>query len=102
MPAEATHPHPTSQAAQAQIRPQMPELRQRVLAFLEVCGAHGATDEEVQTALRMNPSTERPRRVELLARGLVCASGQTRPTRSGRQAVVWIASTHRPALSEGA
>jgi hypothetical protein len=66
-------------------------LRARVLAYL-VTQPDGATDEELQTALDMPGSTERPRRVELVTRGLVRDSGRTRQTRSGRQAVVWVAS----------
>jgi predicted ArsR family transcriptional regulator len=49
----------------------------------------GLTDEEIQTALGLNPSTERPRRVELVERGMVEDSGARRMTRSGRSAVVW-------------
>jgi len=51
--------------------------------------AVGATDEEIQTWLGMNPSTQRPRRVELVKKGLVVDSGKTRQTRSGRKATVW-------------
>ena len=62
-------------------------LRSRVLRYIEERG--GATDEEAQLALGMSPSTQRPRRVELVQSGAVRDSGRTRPTRSGRQAVVW-------------
>ena len=57
----------------------------------------GATDDELQVTLAMNPSTERPRRVELVESGLVIGSGGRRPTRSGRLAVVWVAKEfYRP------
>lgn len=49
----------------------------------------GLTDEEIQRMLAMNPSTERPRRIELLYAGLVMDSGEVRRTLSGRKAVVW-------------
>jgi len=49
------------------------------------------TDEEQQTLLKLNPSTQRPRRVDLVARGLVEDSQIKRLTRSGRKAVVWRA-----------
>jgi hypothetical protein len=42
----------------------------------------------MQLALGMNPSTQRPRRIELERRGLVVKDG-TRKTSSGRMAVVW-------------
>ena len=51
----------------------------------------GATDEEMVDGLDMNPNTQRPRRVELVAMKKVKESGETRPTRSGHKAVVWEA-----------
>jgi len=81
----------TSQAAAEAIEPDVATLRGQVLAHLRSCGVKGATDDEMQVALDMNPSTERPRRIELWRAGLVERSGRTRPTRSGRLAVVWVA-----------
>jgi len=63
-------------------------MQSKVLRFLQTCGAFGATDEEMQLALGMNPSTQRPRRIELARRGMVVEAG-TRRTSSGRMAVVW-------------
>jgi DNA-binding IclR family transcriptional regulator len=51
----------------------------------------GMTDEEIQRALKLNPSTERPRRIELVQAGKVRDSGRTRKTASGRAATVWAA-----------
>jgi hypothetical protein len=50
-----------------------------------------ATDEEIQDFLSMNPSTERPRRIELWKAGLIEDSGHTRQTKSGRAAAIWRA-----------
>jgi hypothetical protein len=61
----------------------------RVFWHLVNCADHGATDEEVQHALGMIGSTERPRRVELMDGGIVVDSGGRRPTMSGRSATVW-------------
>ena len=56
---------------------------------LEYLRDHGpATDEEIAAGLAMNPSTARPRRIELARRGLVVKCG-TRRTASGRNADVW-------------
>lgn len=66
-------------------------LRLRLYDWLVARGAFGATDEEAQDALGMGPSTQRPRRVELVGLGLVYDGGGTRPTRSGRKATVWVA-----------
>ena len=81
----------TSVQAAERIREDAGTLRGRVLAYLRGAGARGGTDEEIQAALDMNPSTERPRRGELVEAGFVIDSGSTRPTRSGRQATVWLA-----------
>ena len=82
---------PTSVAAAEQVEPHAGTLRARVLEEIRRHGADGATDENVQDALWINPSTERPRRIECVEAGLVIDSGRTRPTRSGRAAAVWIA-----------
>jgi transcription initiation factor IIE alpha subunit len=62
-------------------------MQRRVLELLAVW-PQGLTDEEMQQRLGMNPSTQRPRRIELMRRGLVAEAG-TRRTTSGRMAVVW-------------
>ena len=67
-------------------------MRKRVYIRLRLAGAYGCTDEQIQQAEKMDPSTERPRRVELVNAGLVRDSGKRRPTCSGRTAVVWIAT----------
>jgi hypothetical protein len=65
-------------------------LHRQVLAFLEA-RPDGATDEEIIAGTGLNPSTARPRRIELARRGLVVESG-TRKTASGRMACVWKAT----------
>jgi hypothetical protein len=62
-------------------------LHKAVLAYIAGRG-DGCTDEEIARALGMNPSTARPRRIELARRGLVVEAG-TRRTTSGRMASVW-------------
>ena len=81
---------PTSVAAAEAIEPSAATLRGKVLAYLRDSG--GATDEEGMAAIGMGGSTWRPRRCELVVRGLVRDSGQTRLTKSGRKAVVWVAT----------
>lgn len=81
----------TSFDAASEIEPNAGTLRAKVLEFLRALPS-GATDEEIQLALEMNPSTQRPRRVELVDRGLVFDSGNVRLTKSKRRAVVWQAT----------
>ena len=81
----------TSHAAAVQELPATGSKRHAVYQFVLDHHEHGATDEEIQTGLDMNPSTQRPRRVELVEQGLLEDSGRTRLTRSRRSAVVWVA-----------
>lgn len=81
----------TSLSAAIAIEASANSLRGRTYRMLVRRGSNGATDHEIQHLSGMNPSTQRPRRIELVERGLVKDSGITRPTPSGRSAVVWIA-----------
>lgn len=85
------HSAPSFDAAAA-IKPSAATLRDKVLRFIEERGAEGATDDEIQVNLNMNPSTERPRRIELMELGLVTRATINRKTRTGRTAAVWIAA----------
>ena len=83
-------PHSTtSKEAAKRIEPDAPTLRDLVLRYLMARPGAGATDEEIQLGLGLNPSTQRPRRIELVERGVVRDSGLKRQTKSGRRAVVW-------------
>lgn len=89
-----TPPHSgsrTSRQAAAAIQPNAATLRAAVLRYLNQRGGRGATDQEIQMALNMGGDTERPRRGELVAGGLVEDSGFTRKTSTGREATVWVA-----------
>ena len=77
----------TSRAAANAITDKMSSLQMQVMLYLDVHGP--STDDDMQHGLNMNPSTQRPRRIELVAAGLVRDSGTTRKTRTGRAATVW-------------
>ena len=80
----------TSKQSAMEIKSGLGPLQWRVYGFLVGRYGRGATDEEMQIALSMNPSTQRPRRVELVAKGLIEKHG-TRKTKAGRNATVWRA-----------
>jgi predicted ArsR family transcriptional regulator len=80
------HSRTSMQAADSLDAKALNALQRKVLAWLVENGP--ATDEEIAAGLAMNPSTQRPRRIELAKRGLVVTCG-TRRTASGRMAVVW-------------
>jgi transcription initiation factor IIE alpha subunit len=89
--APAVHGSVTSAQAADSLGPTtLNAMQRRVLELLRTT-PDGLTDEEVQTRLGMNPSTQRPRRIELVRRGLVVECG-TRRTASGRMATVWRAT----------
>lgn len=78
----------TSMQAADSLEPATLNAMQRQVYEFLAARPDGATDEEMQAGLGMNPSTQRPRRIELARRGLVVEAG-TRKTRSGRMACVW-------------
>ena len=81
----------TSAAASDALGPATLNAMQRQV--LEYIRDHGpSTDEQIATGCDMNPSTARPRRIELVRRGLVVEAGERR-TASGRKAVVWRVAT---------
>ena len=82
----------TSRAAAVKILSTADTLRGDVYRFIVKNKSWGATDEEMQKGLRMNPSTQRPRRVELCEMGVIEDSNKQRKTSSGRWAVVWSVS----------
>lgn len=79
----------TSKLAAEEIKPEAATLREQVYQALKDIGP--MTDEEMQDLLDMNPSTQRPRRIELQRAGWVEGTGSKRLTKSQRQAVVWRA-----------
>lgn len=85
----------TSKAAAAFASAHAETWLRRVYDAIDAAGPRGLTDEEAQDLLRLNASTQRPRRVTLVDAGRVYDSGLTRLTRSGRKATVWIATRHR-------
>lgn len=90
-PAPSVRGSATSQAAAATLTPQaLNALQRRVLAFI-AARLDGATDEEIAAGCGLNPSTARPRRIELERRGLVVEAGARRAA-SGRRASVWKAT----------
>lgn len=81
----------TSADAAASVAESVPTLRECVFKFLEGRGTGGATDEEIAEGVRLPGNTARPRRCELVLLNRIHNSGERRPTRQGRYAVVWRA-----------
>jgi hypothetical protein len=92
----------TSRVAASRIAGHAGTLRAAVLSMLRERGEHGATDQELQDALRLPSNTQIPRRWELVNAGAVVASGRKRKTHSNCPATVWVASEFAPKPEGGA
>jgi len=88
---------PTSRAAAESMRPHAAIIRERIVQFIAGRGLEGATCDEVEQALGLSHQCASARLNELHAprqgKPLAFDSGRTRPTRSGRKAVVWVVDT---------
>ncbi len=91
----------TSKLAARLMKPFAGKQAERVFEFIKTQGDHGATDEEIQTALKMTGNSERPRRHRLYLDGRVKDSKNMRATESGTPAKVWVAvSPDEPATAK--
>ena len=86
----SVHSSETSMDAAFSVKPG--SGRARILDFLRRYPTKSWTDEGLADMLHMNPSSERPRRVELLEAGLIESCG-TAKTASGRTAQLWRATS---------
>lgn len=80
----------TSDAAAESMRGQTALIRERIRQFIVSRHVVGATADEIEQMLEIAGNTVRPRLVELRHLGLIKDSFQTRKTRSGRQATIWV------------
>ena len=88
----SVHHSETSQAAAVSIHAKTPSLRDQVYALLQ---RETLTDEGIAIRLNLNPSTARPRRIELTNMGLIESCG-TALTAAKRSAVLWRAVPSNP------
>ncbi len=77
----------TSLAAYASIADSLGALQSRV--FQAVWNLEPCTDEAIINATGLAPNSARPRRIELVSRGLIENSGLKLLTKSGRRAIAW-------------
>lgn len=85
------HGSATSEAAGAAAAKRAPAIRSTIFAFIKSRGQAGATADEIEKHLNIPGNTVRPRLVELREDFRIERAPTTRPTRAGRQAVVWVA-----------
>jgi hypothetical protein len=63
--------------------------RRKALEALKRAGRDGLTDEELAVEANLPFNSSGPRRLNLCKTGLAQDSGQRRPTRTGKMAIVW-------------
>ncbi len=71
-------------------------LRAKVYFWIYRAGERGATDDEIERALKMRHQTASARRRELVLQGRIQDSDRRRKTSSGRPAAVWVAREPEP------
>jgi hypothetical protein len=80
----------TSRDAAESMRPHVSAIENYVLGFVEAPG--GATCDEVECLSRLPHQTASARLKGLRDKGLIKFSGAKRPTRTGRAAMVYVAT----------
>jgi hypothetical protein len=82
----------TSKEAAASMVQAAPAIRQKVLNYVQQCGATGATCDEVEEALGLSHQTASARITELRHKfKKIMPAGFKRETRSGRMANCYVA-----------
>ena len=82
----------TSVAAAAALAPKLGRLQHMAQNAICEAGWLGLTADELAARLDMDRWSIQPRTTELKRKGLIRDSGQRRPNRTGKQAIVWIAA----------
>ena len=81
----------TSMAANRSVKSLKEGMRDRLLRVIRLASL-GLTVDELESVTGLPHQTASPRVNELAKSGQIVDSGQRRPTRSGRNAVVWVAA----------
>jgi hypothetical protein len=81
----------TSIAAADALAPKLGRLQRMAETAIRDAGLYGLTADELAARLDMDRWSIAPRTSELKRKGRIRDSGQRRPNRTGKQAIVWIA-----------
>ena len=71
-------------------------LQTKILRFVTKSGKHGATCDEIESAMGILHQTASPRVRELVQKSYLHDSGTERKTRSRRMAIVWLSDYPKP------
>lgn len=79
-----------SEEAHLSVKEHVGQIRLLVVRYVYRQKAHGATCDEIERMLGLSHQTASARVTEAKARGEIVPNGERRPTRSGRNAAVYI------------
>ena len=82
----------TSVAAAADVAPSLGRLQRMAESAIRDAGPAGLTADELAARLDMERWSIQPRTSELRRKGRIRDSGQRRPNRTGKRAIVWVAN----------
>ena len=82
----------TSVLAAFDVAPVLGRLQRMADAAIREAGDRGLTADELAAWLELDRWSIQPRTSELRRKGRIRDSGKRRPNRTGKQAIVWIAS----------
>jgi hypothetical protein len=90
----------TSKEAARRVAPYFGERAAMVLAAIVASGKAGMTDDEISVSLAFPMQSVPALRGELERKDAIRLNGQTRLTRTGNKARVWVAAEFAPAMGE--
>ena len=91
-PFPGSRPEPSKAAIDSIDDLDLSRMKWQVYRFIWEQKTYGAIDDEIYRGLNMRQNTARPRRNDLMNQGYIVDSGKRRQTRSGREAIIWIAA----------
>lgn len=88
----------TSVSAAEKVYPQTGSLRCKVYEFIVRRDLYGATDQEIESCLKIDGNTVRPTRLSLVRDGFIFDTGTTRKNSNGNDCIVWRSATDQMLL----
>lgn len=82
----------TSIAASEALEPHLGRLQRLAEVTIRNAGTKGLTADELANRLELDRWSIQPRTTELRRKGLIRDSGQRRPNKTGKLAIVWVSA----------
>jgi transcription initiation factor IIE alpha subunit len=71
------------------VLPRTGSLRRKVYEYILAQGLRGATDQEIESTLKIDGNTVRPTRISLWKDGYIIDTGTTRKNNNDNDCIVW-------------